>query len=1299
MTYKELDVLSSRLACHFICDLGIQTGSIIPLCFERSLWTVVCLFAVLKAGSIVLLLDPAHPLARLHDIISEARAETIFCDSRFAATLRAPRVVKITPELVRSLRDSNEFNVSVEPESPAFILSTSGSTGKPKLMVHTHQGISTSILAYGEALKLNSQSRVLQFAAYSFDISINEILATLFHGGCLCIPSEHGRMNDVVGCIRNMQVNWLFATPSFITYTQILPEHVPSLQTLVIGGEVVTQDLLDVWRSKLDLLSVYGPAECQICTVGPLTKARDIGFANGCLCWIVDPEDFNRLMPIGMVGELIIEGPVVAQGYLNAAGTSFSIKPTWITSHGRRSGNLYRTGDLVKYNSHGSMTYIGRKDDQVKLRGQRLEIGDVEYHLRAFLPGSVNVSAAVIDQNGHPTLVAFIADPNVAGAPAIKIAREYLKGIWTKLYDVLPRYMVPKGFLYLESLPLTVSGKTDRKKLQKMEVPSEDLITENPWESSDTPDLAKPEQLLQEIWSEVLNIEKHVIRADSDFFRLGGDSILAIRLVSVSHANNVHLTVAKIFEHPKLGDMAELSSVPIEDEDPSPFSMLDGMGPMILNDAAGQCQVHPDQVEDIYPCTPLQEGLFALSQRSGAYVARSIFDLPADLDQTKFKAAWEKTASLNEILRTAIVQEASKGLLQVVLKDPVRWSSSSSLLEYLKHDKVMHFGDCLTRFAIVEGKYFVLSQHHAAYDGYSLPQIFRQAEDFYEGQSSESKSAPYSRFVKYLTTSKAGPSQEYWTKELAGTSPSMFPIVASNYQPNPFSYLKHEVGFDYTNKEVTRSTLIRAAWALVVSAYTKTHDVTFGAVLSGRQAPVKDIENMTGPTIATVPMRINVDVDLQVDQYLRAVQEKTVKMISHEQSGLQHISKLSSDAKVACDFPNLLSVHPEPRTTQEKSSIHMPSTVRLDDEVNFRTYALSLECTLLNKASIAIEAFFDSNVIDGLQMMRVLHHFAYVLKQMSWHGDRKLRDIDLVSPQDKQEIHAWNVEQPALEPASSVHLLIDQRAKSQPDKPAISSWDGDQSYQRLGELSIHLAEYLCLLGVGPGVYVPLCFEKSLWMVVALLGVMKAGGCCVPLDPSHPKGRLLQIVEQVPGPIILTSSHHRNLFPDVRTFEVSGSTIAQLSLSSTGCYPNKQVRPNDLLYAIFTSGSTGLPKGVLIEHQAFCAGSNARRDLLKLDNNSRVLQFASYSFDVSLDDILSTLIAGGCVCIPSEEERMNDLTQATRRLNVNWANLTPSVARYVFVYNAASSPSLPFAYLTLLWKFSASEKLGGLTLRC
>ena len=1260
LSYARLDELSTNFASYLVTHESFCQETIVPLYFERSTWTVVSLIAVFKAGGIALLLDPTHPMTRLEELVAETQSKLLLCDRKNSNTLAVGTTIEVTADFVRNLPTQLYRHVPVRADQTAVVLSTSGSTGKPKIMKFSHEAICTSMIAYGSRLNLDERSRVLQFAAYAFDISLNEMLATFFHGGCLCIPSEHDRMNNLASFIQDMQVNWMFAIPSFFRRAKILPEDVPSIKSLVFGGEKVQQDDIDRWKNKVSLYSVYGPAECQICTVGALHDADEIGIPNACACWIVDPENVDRLCPVGMVGELFVEGPIVSQGYLNAPGDAFLTKPTWLSPEKANMGSHYLTGDLVKVNHRGTLTYIGRKvDTQVKIRGQRLEVGEVEHGLRRVLPPDFDVVAGISNQVEPPALVAFVSSTTPDSALDKGRTLEVWRNAQDDLRDVLPEYMIPSGLVVLDEIPLTSSGKIDRKKLREIGVNFEYTSNDKP-EGDVVTYLSDLERLLRSIWCNILEVHEDSIGARSNFFRLGGDSILAVRLVSIARSNGMRLTVADMFEHPTLQGMADISSLPDDQQDPAPFSMLGGGVDHILDEASEQCKLPVDVLEDVYPCTPLQEGLFALSQKSGAYIARSVFDLDPALDLASFRAAWIRMVSLNTVLRTSIIQSTG-GLYQVVQKKCPIWVEADSLSEYVKSRPMISLGEPLTQFAIAESRFFILTQHHVAYDGHSLPQLFQQVEDLYRNVSSGSPGIPFVRFVSHSLEANDTKSKEFWASELAGSVPLSFPRMLPGYEPSSSSSIRRELCVSRI-ADATTSTILRAAWALVLSQYTGTKDVVFGATLSGRQAAVRDIDRIIGPTITTVPIRVKLDQAMTVGRLLQVVQSQAVKMIPHEQLGLQNIKGLlSEDEAAACDFQNLLIVNPEPQTYVNKSSIFKPYEVDSKGRAPFRTYAFNLECTIMSKTEVGVEVIFDSDIIESAQVSRILDQLQHVCSQIMQSTSRSLAELRWVSPQDQAQIAAWTVPYQAGTPRSCVHHDILQRARASADRPAVKFENDEMSYRTLDKLTSKLAWYLCSIGVGSEVNVALCFEKSSWMVVALLAVMRSGGCFVPLDPSNPVGRLRYIVGQTNALAVLASPQHMGLFENA--IEVSESSIIGLGPLRED-FSNDDTNPTNALYVLFTSGSTGQPKGVVIEHQAFSLASKSRRKKLGLNQDSRVLQFSSHSFDVSIEDILSTLMAGGCICIPSETERKDALAMAMQKHGVNYANLTPSVASLI-----------------------------------
>ena len=381
LKYSELDELSDQLGGQLI-KLGVERGSLVPLCFEKSIWAVVAILAVLKAGGSYVPMVPDHPDARITSLLEDTGAGLVLVsetqESRFARLAVTPHLA-VSPAVMSSLnspetQDEKPSWPSSQPSDVAIVIFTSGSTGRPKGILLEHRALCTSISAHGKALQVTPASRVLQFAAFTFDISLQDIFTTLAHGGCVCMPSEHDRLNDLTGAINRMEVNWAGLTPTVAALLR--PDAVPTLKTLVLAGEAVTEQVIKLWCPVVDLHNCYGPAESSIYCAwqSQLGHAQrhpaNIGWGMAANLWVADSADYKSPAPVGAVGELLVQGPTLARGYLNLndlTATAFVDLPPWVASIRHEGDRVYRTGDLVRYTADGSLIYCGRKDGQIKV--------------------------------------------------------------------------------------------------------------------------------------------------------------------------------------------------------------------------------------------------------------------------------------------------------------------------------------------------------------------------------------------------------------------------------------------------------------------------------------------------------------------------------------------------------------------------------------------------------------------------------------------------------------------------------------------------------------------------------------------------------------------------------------------------------------------------------------------------------------------------------------------------------------------------------------------------------------------
>ncbi|KAJ6190254.1 nonribosomal peptide synthase [Penicillium mononematosum] len=1285
--------------------LGVQPETIVAIYMDKTRWTTVAILAVMKSGAAFTLLDPSHPQSRLHAICQEINSKFILtCEERSeqSSHLAPSLVVEHLADVCRSASGQSRV-FRGHPDRALYVAFTSGSTGKPKGVVIEHQSYCSGARHHLKAFGIRRDSRVLQFASYAFDVSLMETLSTLMAGACLCVMGSDQRTDPVLfrQVFDSFRISHAFLTPSFartIAWTSGRPG-----TTLILGGETMrTSDVLFYNKLGISLMNAYGPAECSVnstvlSAVMPTGRPNNIGFCTGAVAWIVSPDDPEQQMPHGEVGELLIEGPIVGRGYLNnpeATREVFIRPPLWLRR--TRAGipgtiRTYLTGDLASIGiNSGEILIHGRKDRQVKIRGQRVELGEIENHLCECLSTIITeifVERIVPQNNEQEKLVAFVVLPapykgtriyeDLFYAPQCATT-ELFRTSQQRLRERLPDYMVPNTFIPLATVPKVPSGKIDRNLLRATALRmSGDQMQEFNLgsvgtEATKEPPATQTEALLRRLYSEILCLSPELIGIRDTFLQLGGDSLLAIRLAGAARKTGLIISMQDILSSKiTVSDQAEraIECTPLVglDMHGTPAFMNRDSRDEVMQVLENQHGICPQEVEDVYPCTSLQEGMFATSiKEPGMYMGDIVFQVQDGVDPVLLKSAFKAITTANPILRTRIVP-TKKCFMQVVLLDDFAWEESMCVEQGQGH---IQEGGLSTKGCLVKFKYsrptreLTVTIHHSIWDGWSLHLVQSQFQDAYEGRSVAK--SPFSPFVYY--TQHLQNVEEFWACEFSGLDAPVFPALpSSNYCPSPTGALNHVIrNLDTTGStEHTVATYIHLAWTLLIAHYTESAEVLYGITVSGRNAPVPGIETIVGPTIATIPLRVKVNRDASFKSALDGIQDVLTRVIPHEQAGLPRISRCSSDAARACNFQTQLVIEAASGVEGESDSgllaVSSGSTSTGMSYSRFTDRALMIVFhPSLDRGTISINVTFDTDILSSTEVTRMMSQYENILRRIYETSSPTPGDIQMASPSDLLQLQRWNRDMP-LADARCLPQLVLAQSTCRIHEVAVCSWDGSWTYDELVSHSLRLSRHLKKLQVHSGSFVSICLERSKWSIAAIIAVHWSGGTCILLDPDHPKQRLQQITKHAGSFVMINSEATRASSGDLCPIEVRLTAPFLNSLEENGDRSFKG-SPEDPAFIMFTSGSTGQPKGIVISHRALSSSIYHNSNAMKFHSGTRALHFSSYAFDVSIYEIFTTLAAGGTVCVPSEFERKNCLAEVIGRMNVNWAFLTPTTVQ-------------------------------------
>jgi amino acid adenylation domain-containing protein len=1261
LTYGDLEWRSNQLA-RYLRRLGARPGVLVGVCTARSLEMIVGLLGILKAGAAYLPLDPAYPRERLAFMLGDAQVPVLLTQERLLPALPASgaRVVCLDAGWADVAGEAGEAVESgVTPEDLAYVIYTSGSTGQPKGTLLAHRGLSSLVTAGAGLYGVAQGSRMLQFASPCFDASVWECFTALAQGATLVLAaSEELRDPAALGrLLAQERVTVALLPPPMLA--QLPPDAGPALETLVVGGEACPPALAAAWAGRVHLVHAYGPTEATVIATAwpvppdvdpsrPLPIGRPVPNAQ---VYILDQH--LRPVPVGVPGELCVGGVGVARGYLNRPELTAErfVNDPFSAARGAR---LYRTGDLARFLPGGDIEFLGRIDHQVKVRGFRIEPGEIEAVLGRHPAVREALVLAREDVPGDKRLCAYIIAAGDEAAGGHVAAGGDLRAF---LAERLPEYMIPSAFLVLDAFPLTPGGKVDRRALPAPEANRPGGT--GAYVAPRTP----VEELLCAAWAEVLGFER--VSVADDFFELGGHSLLATQVISrIREALGVDLPLRVAFEARTVAALAaavesarsaggRLEAPPIQ---PVPRD-----GPLPLSFAQRRLWFL-DQYE---PDSPLYNLPFAIR-------------LCGALDAGVLRRALSELTRRHEALRTTFV-DAGGEPAQVIhepadLPLPVvdlgglpaagREAEAMRLLrEEARRPFDLRTGPLLRATLVRLGEkrhLLILNIQHIVFDGWSMGVLFSEFGALYEaylgGGPSNLPDLPvqYADFAQWQRQWLSGATLDgllgYWGKKLAALPALELPSDRARPPVQTFggATTTFRLPPDLAQKlkalgrrhGATLFMTLLAAFKALLGRYSGQDDVAVGSVIANRNLGA--IEGLIGFFVNTLVLRTDLSGDPPFSELLGRVRDVTLEAYAHQDLPFDRLVEAlqpERDPSRSPLFQVLFVLQNAPAATE------LPGLTVTWTEVDTGTAKCDLTVQMWDADDGLLGAVeYNTDLYDTATIARLLGHFRVLLEGVAADPARRLSELPLLTAGEQRQLLVdWNDTAVSFPHRACVHELFAEQAATTPGAVAATFAGQELTFGELDRRANQLAHYLRRLGVGRDVPVAICVERSLEMVVGLLGILKAGGAYVPLDPAYPRQRLAFVLDDVKAPVLLTQERLRGELPAgaarVVCLDAGWDAIAGEAAGDprAGGDPRPGATPASLAYIIHTSGSTGRPKGTLLRHRGLSSLVTAQAGIYGVGPGSRMLQFASLCFDASVWECFLALTRGATLVLaPSEE---------------------------------------------------------------
>ncbi|MFC6019329.1 amino acid adenylation domain-containing protein, partial [Plantactinospora solaniradicis] len=1294
LTYAELDRRANRLA-HELISRRVGPESLVGVLMDRSIDLVVVLLGVVKAGAAYLPIDPGYPDDRISFMLADACPAVVVCTRRTTGAVSGVEQLlwddpaTAAALAVRSTTAPTDADrvAPLRPQHPAYVIFTSGSTGRPKGVLVPHANVLRLLTETEQWFGFGPDDVWTLFHSYAFDFSVWELWGALLHGGRLVVvPYLTSRSpREFLGLLVSEGVTVLNQTPSAFYQLMAADAEAPAdglaLRYVIFGGEALEWSRLVDWyarHSEPSLVNMYGITETTVHVTYVALDAEKCASAPGSVIGSAIPDlrihlldDWLRPVPPNVPGELYVTGPGLARGYLNRPGLTaqrFVAAPD-----GPAGDRMYRSGDLARWKLDGSLEYLGRADDQVQLRGFRIELGEIE----AVLAGHEHVGqVAVIVREDQPEvkrLVAYVVP--VDGGVDTGVLREFVGA-------QLPDYMVPAAVVVLDSLPVTVNGKLDRGAL-----PAPDFV------GGGRGPATAAEEVLCGLFAEVLGVER--VGAEASFFDLGGDSLLAMRLVArVRAVFAAEVSIRALFASPTVAQVARL---------------VEG------GESVVQVALTRRERPEVLPLSFAQQRLWFLNRldeadqgAGAAYNMPLVMRLSGELDVAVLEAALGDVADRHESLRTIFPQSeeaACQRVLEGAAGRPALMvvEATEDELPGLVADRAVRGFDLsvdlpwrvwLLTVSPVESVLLIVA-HHIAVDGWSMGLLGRDLSVAYaarrQGRAPGWEPLPvqyadYSLWQREVLGDLDDPDSlisaqlGYWREALAD-APQELVLPTDRPRPSVPSFrgrsIQLDVGADvHAGLErvaqrggATMFMVVHAALAVLLSRVGAGTDIPMGTAIAGRGDAALD--DLVGFFVNTLVLRADLSGDPSFGEVLARVREADLAAYAHQDLPFERLVDDLSPVRSLSRNPLFQVMFGLQNLPGAGAQLDLPglrvSSFGDGSQGASARFDLSIELAERrdaegSPAGLGGVLLYATDLFDESTAESLAGRLVRVLEQVAADPGLRLSDIEVLDDAERSlVVGRWN-DTAVRVPDQMVPELFEAQVAASPDVVAVRCGADVLTYAELDQRANRLARYLSGVGVAAESRVGLCLPRGVDMVVGLLAVWKAGGAFVPLDPAYPSDRLDYMVADSDTTVLVGTTDTLSAMATTGVRQVRLDEVADQVAALPSAGSGRRVAPDGLAYVIYTSGSTGRPKGVAVAHRGVLNLAEVMRPVLGVDQGVVALQFASFSFDAAVLDVVVTLAAGGTLAIASTEERTDPeaLSRMIRATDVTVASVVPSL---------------------------------------